>query len=71
MSEPCRNGYARPGERQHATFPPLVFLQLIFGYRSLAELSDAFPDVRAGQGEVVALLEALFPKRHSRVAARD
>ena len=59
------------GERQHAAFPPLVFLKLVFGHRSLAELRDAFPDIRVGQGEVEGLLEALFPKRHSRVAALD
>ena len=58
------------GERQHASFPPLVFLQLLFGRRSLAELRDAFPDVRA-LPEAAALLEALFPKRISRIAALD
>lgn len=58
------------GERQHASFPPLVFLQLLFGHRSLAELRYAFPDVRA-LPEAAALLDALFPKRHSRVIALD
>jgi predicted N-acetyltransferase YhbS len=58
------------GERQHASFPPLVFLQLLFGRRSLAELRDAYPDVRATD-EAAALLAALFPKRVSRVAALD
>lgn len=58
------------GERQHASFPPLVFLQLLFGRRSLAELRAAFPDVRATD-EAAALLDALFPKRVSRVAALD
>lgn len=58
------------GERPQASFPPLVFLQLLFGHRSLAELRDAFPDVRAS-GETDALLEALFPKRLSRVAMLD
>lgn len=59
------------GERQHATFPPLVFLQLLFGYRSLDELRYAFPDLRIGQHEIAGLLEALFPKRNSRVAMLD
>ena len=58
------------GERQHASFPPLVFLQLLFGRRSLAELREAFPDVRA-LPEAAALLDALFPKRYSRIAALD
>lgn len=59
------------GERQHATFPPLLFLQLLFGYRNLDELRGAFPDVRVRQDETAGLLEALFPKRVSRVAILD
>jgi GNAT superfamily N-acetyltransferase len=59
------------GERQQVTFPPLVFLQLLFGHRSLAELRYAFPDIRVGRGEIAGLLEALFPKRTSRIAALD
>ncbi len=41
-------------------FPPLVFLQLLFGYRSLDELRHAFPDVWA-KNEVELLLKTLFP----------
>lgn len=52
------------GERQGASFPPLVFLQLLFGHRSLAELRAAFPDVRADD-EATPLLDTLFPKRLS------
>ncbi|MGN6814314.1 MAG: GNAT family N-acetyltransferase [Thermomicrobiales bacterium] len=48
----------------HASFPSLVFLQLLFGWRSLAELRAAFPDVEI-HDEVVALLDILFPKRLS------
>jgi GNAT superfamily N-acetyltransferase len=59
------------GERQHISFPPLVFLQLLFGHRSLDELRYAFPDIRVGRGEIAGLLEALFPKRTSRVAALE
>lgn len=58
------------GERPQASFPPLVFLQLLFGYRSLAELRAAFPDVGA-DGEIAALLDALFPQCLSRVAMLD
>ena len=48
----------------NAGFPPLVFLQLLFGRRSLAELCYAFPDIYADQiGR--SLLEALFPARPS------
>ncbi|MEO8955020.1 MAG: GNAT family N-acetyltransferase [Ktedonobacteraceae bacterium] len=45
---------------ENAGFPPLVFLQLLFGHRSLDELRFAFPDVWAND-EVVPLLNALFP----------
>src|SRR5581483_5704128 len=44
---------------ENAGFPPLVFLQLLFGHRSLDELRFAFPDVWAND-EVVPLLNALF-----------
>jgi GNAT superfamily N-acetyltransferase len=56
-------GVAKP----HAGFPPLVFLKLLFGYRSLEELRHAFPDVWANR-EGRLLLGALFPKRLSWVA---
>jgi GNAT superfamily N-acetyltransferase len=52
---------------QHAGFPPLVFLQLLFGRRSFAELDEHYPDVIAWNPEARALLETLFPKRLSRV----
>jgi GNAT superfamily N-acetyltransferase len=65
-TEPWRRpGWGESGDSKcHASFPPLVFLQLLFGWRSLAELRAAFPDVEVGD-EVVALLNALFPKRPS------
>lgn len=47
-----------------AGFPPRVFLQLLFGYRSLEELRHAFPDCWAGD-EPTLLLNALFPKQVS------
>ena len=49
---------------ENAGFPPLVFLQLLFGYRSLDELRYAFPDVFAND-EVELLLKVLFPSRPS------
>ena len=48
-----------------ASCPALVFLQLLFGYRSLAELRYAFPDVRVEKSEAGVLLNALFPKKFS------
>ncbi len=47
-------------------FPPLVFLQLLFGYRSLDALRAAFPDVRVNDN-VEVLVNTLFPYRPSRV----
>ena len=49
-----------------AAFPNLTFLQLLFGYRALAELRAAFPDCYAN-AEATVLLNALFPKRPSSV----
>ena len=48
-----------------ASCPALVFLQLLFGYRSLDELRYAYPDVRVENNNAVVLLNALFPKKHS------
>ena len=45
-------------------FPPLVFLKLLFGYRSLEELCYAYPDCWASEQDTL-LLNALFPKRPS------
>jgi hypothetical protein len=57
-----------PQRVEGAGFPPLVFLQLLFGYRSLAELRASFPDcvVRA---EAAVLLDVLFPRCESQVIA--
>lgn len=48
-----------------ASCPALVFLQLLFGYRSLDELRYAFPDVRVENSNAALLLNALFPKKYS------
>ncbi|HEY0603830.1 MAG TPA: GNAT family N-acetyltransferase [Herpetosiphonaceae bacterium] len=53
-----------------AAFPPLVFLQLLFGHRSLDQLRDMFPDVSAG-GQHQLLLQTLFPARPSLVMPLD
>jgi len=55
-----------PRERD-AIFPGLIFLQLLFGFRSVGELEYAFPDCGASSEETRALLEVLFPKRPSSV----
>jgi hypothetical protein len=57
-------------EGAQAGFPPLVFLQLLFGRRSLSELQHAFPDVWADD-ECSVVLNSLFPKRHSWAVPQD
>jgi ribosomal protein S18 acetylase RimI-like enzyme len=55
-----------PGQYEgDAWFPELTFLQLLFGYRSMAELGHAYPDCGAGDEASRDLLEALFPRRPS------
>jgi hypothetical protein len=49
-------------------FPPLVFLQLLFGRKSLDELRDCMPDVWA-KDEPAVMLNVLFPKQYSFVKA--
>jgi hypothetical protein len=46
--------------------PPLVFLKLLFGYRSLDELRTMFPDVWTGAGGDI-IVNTLFPKKPSNV----
>ena len=52
------------GDECHAHFPPLIFLQLLFGYRSLDELYANFQDVWP-KDEARLLLNTLFPKQPS------
>lgn len=47
-------------------FPELVFLQVIFGHRSIGELRHAFPDVWVSD-ETGYALNVLFPARESSV----
>ncbi len=46
--------------------PQLVFLKLLFGYRSLDELRLMFPDVWANEGADI-IVNTLFPKKPSTV----
>ena len=60
----------RPDSRDQEgdiALPGLTFLQLLFGYRSLAELHLSFPDCLWSSNETRALFECLFPKRSSKV----
>jgi len=56
------------GDEGDAGCPSLVFLQLLFGYRSFAELNDFFPDVWASE-QAAPLIDTLFPMQHSVVHA--
>jgi hypothetical protein len=56
------------GDNAQAGCPPLIFLQLLFGYRSLAELRAVFPDVWAKE-EAALLINTLFPAQPSTVHA--
>ena len=44
--------------------PPDAFVCLVFGYRSLDELADAWPDIVV-KPQSRYLLQALFPKRQA------
>ena len=52
------------GSTASGGFPPLVFLQLLFGHRSIEALRHAFPDVWVSD-EARPVLKALFPTRPS------
>jgi hypothetical protein len=56
-----------PAERGDAGFPDLTFLQVLFGYRTILDLREVFPDCWVKNDEVGILLWALFPKQMSRV----
>jgi hypothetical protein len=45
----------------HLCIPPEAFLRLLFGYRSLDELFDAWPDITV-KPESRSLIDTLFPK---------
>jgi hypothetical protein len=50
-----------------ALFPELTFLQLLFGFRSVADLEYAFADCIISSDESRELLDILFPRRPSMV----
>ena len=54
-----------PDAHGHASFPDFSFLKLLFGYRDLDELHQAFPDCLVHGDDSRMLLEILFPKRPS------
>jgi hypothetical protein len=51
----------------NARFPGLVFLQLLFGFRSVDDLLYSFPEASVDSTITKVLLDTLFPKQPSRV----
>jgi len=56
-----------PEDGGNAAFPERTFLQILFGYRSLDELRQSFPDCWYDNEETRALINILFPKKLSDV----
>ncbi|HSL43571.1 MAG TPA: GNAT family N-acetyltransferase [Anaerolineales bacterium] len=56
-----------PSEWGNVAFPELTFLQILFGYRSFAELHQSFADCWWQTETDRALIDILFPKRTSHV----
>lgn len=56
-----------PEDEGSVAFPGLTFIQVLFGYRSLDELRQSFPDCWCDSEEVRALVNILFPKKLSDV----
>ncbi len=58
------------GPEADGGFPPLVFLQLLFGHRSLDELRYAYADAFASDA-AQPVIEALFPARPAWVLSQE
>jgi len=56
-------------EEGDIAFPGLSFLQVLFGYRSYAELHHAFADCWCDSEDVRILINILFPKKLSNVVS--
>jgi len=54
-------------EGAFVNFPPLVFLHLLFGHRTMEELDYAFMDCSTKDQETAYLINGLFPKKNSHV----
>lgn len=59
--------HQQPGNyvKADAGFPPTMFLQILFGRRSLEELCYVLPDVWVKDVRVASLLQILFPTKPS------
>jgi hypothetical protein len=55
-----------PDDHENALFAPFIFLQLLFGRRTLNDLRYMYPDCWADD-EAAVVFETLFPRRYSNV----
>ncbi len=53
------------GHSGNVGFPPLTFLQLLFGYRSMDMLKASFADCWTDRDEIHVLMDVLFPRQPS------
>jgi len=58
-------------ERGHVAFPDSSFLQLVFGYRELAELRASFADCVVQSDTEARVLQALFPRKATNLVPAD
>lgn len=63
-AESWRPDHAEAGD---ALFPDLTFLKVLLGYRSLADVTHAYPDCIVASSAGQALLPILFPQRYTHV----
>jgi len=54
-------------EGSNANFPPLTFLHMVFGYRTINEIKHMHKDCETKDDLTAHLLDALFPKKMSDV----
>ncbi len=66
---PTQDDLSATDDAVDALFPGLVFLQLLFGFRSVREIEYAYQDCVVTSNRARALLDGLFPKRPSMVYA--
>ena len=65
--EPWQRADPQDDKDTSLSCPPLVFLKLLLGYRSVDELAATYPDVIA-RDDARLLIDTLFPRKRSIVA---
>ena len=54
-------------DKSDASFPSLTFLHLVFGHRTIEELTNIYADLETKDKETRELIGALFPRKNSHV----